>query len=220
MITGEAPSPPTFTYKEAYEYIGGLSNPSKMPGFGYSIPAKYCILGSILRNKPGTTCSSCYALKGRYVFHNVQQALERRFHTLRKPHWVDAFVTVLSYKDTRHFRWHDSGDLQGVWHLDNIIQVCRRVPDVKFWLPTREIKMVTDWLSQGKKVPKNLVIRISDHLIDQPLRGIDSRVKHHTSGVNTDKKKVTCRAFETDGQCGKCRKCWDPRVRHVTYLKH
>jgi len=29
--------------------VGGLSNPSKMPGFGYSLPAEKCGAGSKLR---------------------------------------------------------------------------------------------------------------------------------------------------------------------------
>ena len=34
---------------------------------------------------------------------------------------IDDNVNVLSMT---HFRWHDVGDIQGVWHLRNIIAVC------------------------------------------------------------------------------------------------
>ena len=48
--------------------VGTLSEPSKMPTYAYSIPAKYCITGSKLRMIANSTCSKCYALKGRYIF--------------------------------------------------------------------------------------------------------------------------------------------------------
>jgi hypothetical protein len=50
---------------------GGLSRPSKMPGYAYNLPAIHCKTGSKLAAIPGTTCHGCYALKGRYRFPNV-----------------------------------------------------------------------------------------------------------------------------------------------------
>ena len=45
---------------------GGLSKPSKMPGYAYNLPALHCKPGAQLAQVPGTTCHGCYALKGRY----------------------------------------------------------------------------------------------------------------------------------------------------------
>ena len=64
--------------KEAKEITGGLSAPSKMPGPSFNLPAAACITGSKLVAVKGSTCSGCYALKGRYRFGNVQAALKRR----------------------------------------------------------------------------------------------------------------------------------------------
>ena len=50
--------------KEAKEITGGLSNPSKMPGKAYSIPASRCNVGSRLAKVKGSVCEGCYALKG------------------------------------------------------------------------------------------------------------------------------------------------------------
>jgi len=57
---------------------GTLSKPSKMPGWSYGIPAKECKTGSKLAKIPGTVCHGCYALKGCYVFPNVQEAQYKR----------------------------------------------------------------------------------------------------------------------------------------------
>ena len=35
---------------------GGLSKPSKMPGYAYNLPAIHCKTGSKLAQVPGTTC--------------------------------------------------------------------------------------------------------------------------------------------------------------------
>jgi hypothetical protein len=44
----------------------------------------------------GSICNKCYALKGRYVFPNVQDCLERRFQSLSDPRWIDAMSLVLN----------------------------------------------------------------------------------------------------------------------------
>ena len=49
---------------EALKLVGGLSKPSKMPGWAYGLPAKECKTGSKLVNVKGSTCEGCYALKG------------------------------------------------------------------------------------------------------------------------------------------------------------
>lgn len=112
--------------REAEDIVGGLSQPSKMPGLAYGIPAKYCSIGSFLRDIKGSVCANCYALKGRYVFENVKKAQQRRFSSLTDPQWVDAMVFLMHAKKCEWFRWHDAGDLQGIWHLENICEVARR----------------------------------------------------------------------------------------------
>jgi hypothetical protein len=64
--------------QEALKLVGGLSKPSKMPGWAYGIPAKECKTGKKLQNIEGSTCYGCYALKGCYVFKVVQDAQYRR----------------------------------------------------------------------------------------------------------------------------------------------
>ena len=130
---------PSLKVKEALAICGSLSNPGKMPCHGYALPAQRCRLGSFLQQLPKAICHYCYALRGRYVFRKVQAAMERRFDSLTDPRWVDAITTLIHRSGDRYFRWHDSGDVQSVDHLVKIIQVCKNLPQVKFWLPTREL---------------------------------------------------------------------------------
>ena len=199
--------------KEAIEITGGLSKPNKMPGPSINLPATQCITGAKLVKVKGSTCSGCYALKGRYRFPNVKEAMARRLAKLHDPRWIDAMVTLI--KKHRWFRWHDSGDLQSVQHLKNIFEVCKRTPDTSHWLPTREARFIN--LMDPGVVPKNLKIVLSDHMNNQR---VTPTWWPYTSGVTTDHNQVSCPASKQGNKCLDCRKCWDRRTKRVIYGKH
>ena len=199
--------------KEAKEITGGLSAPSKMPGPSFNLPAAACITGAKLVGVQGSTCSGCYALKGRYRFSNVQAALQRRLAKLHSPRWVEAMVTLIDNDPV--FRWHDSGDIQSAKHLTNIFEVCKRTPDTQHWLPTREARFLR--LMDPAVVPKNLKIVLSDHMNDQAR---PPSWWPYTSGVTTDHAAVTCPSSRQGNKCLDCRKCWDRGTKRVIYGKH
>jgi len=196
--------------KEARVITGGLSAPSKMPGPAYNLPASMCLTGQKLVKVPGSVCAGCYALKGRYRFNNVQTALERRATSIMHPDWIEAMVALISGHE--YFRWHDSGDIQSVEHLKRIFEVCKRTPDTKHWMPTREARFLR--LMDPDIIPSNLIIRMSSHMIDQgPVT-----FWPWTSTVSTQAK--TCPAADQGNKCQSCRACWDRKVANVTYPKH
>jgi hypothetical protein len=149
--------------QEALKIVGGLSKPSKMPGWAYGIPAAECKTGKKLQDVPGSTCEGCYATKGCYVFPVVQAAQYRRLEAIKSPLWVGAMALLINSKKSKWFRWHDSGDIQDVDHLLKIFAVCKLTPDTRHWLPTREA-WTQDFLDQ---VPGNLTLRFSMPMIDQ-----------------------------------------------------
>ena len=193
--------------KEANKITGGLSAPGKMPEGSYNLPATACQTGRILAKVEGTPCEGCYALKGRYRFPNVKDALQRRLASLTHPRWVEAMTTLVKKK--KHFRWHDSGDIQSVKHLIKIFEVCKNTPNTKHWLPTQERK----YLPLGS-YPKNLVIRLSNAKNNTtPGNGWT----HWSTVVDKD---GDCPASKQGNVCGDCRRCWSREVKHVTYPKH
>ena len=123
--------------KKAWDLVGGLSKPGKMPGWAIGIPAAECNTGSKLRLIPDSVCSTCYALKGCYVFKVVQDAQYRRLKALKNKLWVYAMVTLINSKKSDVFRWHDSGDVQNLEPLQKIFEVC-----IHFW-KTKKSKMKT-----------------------------------------------------------------------------
>ena len=198
--------------KELKEITGGLSKPSKMPGFSYNLPATKCITGSKLVKIQGSVCSGCYALKGRYRFSNVKNAMQRRLDSINNPLWPQAMAAqILSHKP-KFFRWHDSGDLQSLEHLKKIFQVCNLTPGIEHWLPTREATIIN--CITPDQVPKNLIIRLSAHKVD----GKAATFWPWTSTVVTSEK--TCPAAEQGNKCLDCRACWNRDIKNVAYGKH
>jgi hypothetical protein len=209
--------------KDAESMTGGLSTPSKMPGYGYNLPPENCKTGAKLRKKKGTVCSKCYACKGRYSFPQCKAAMKRRLRLTKDPAWIQGMVYMINLRraqGNKHFRWHDSGDVQNVTHLKKIFVVCEMTPDVKHWLPTKEHKIVARTLQKTGK-PDNLVIRLSGHYLDEwPYTEMP------VSSVHTNEKEMRkagakiCMAVKKNKPCGNCRACWDPNVQHVSYGEH
>ena len=196
--------------KEAWTLVGGLSKPSKMPGWSIGIPAKECKTGKKLRQIKNSVCEGCYALKGCYVFKVVQEAQYKRLEAISHPDWVLAMATLINSKKPDVFRWHDSGDVQDVQHLEKIFEVCRLTPEKRHWMPTREA-----WIKDHMvNAPANLVVRFSSPMIDQgPVKSWAN-----TSTVST--KSRSCPAPDNNNECGDCRACWDPLVKNIEYGKH
>lgn len=210
---------PIRTIKQANAIVGGLSNPSKMPGYGYSLPAANCITGGKLQKVKGSVCYGCYAMKGRYMFGTVQNALHRRLSAVHNhPQWVEAMTFLINKRAKKHpyFRWHDSGDIQSVLHLSRIVAVCELTPDVKHWLPTREYQMVKQYLAENGAFPGNLTVRLSAHMIGgtaPDIRGLPTSTVDGPEGYQ-------CPAPTQGNECSDCRACWEPAVDNVNYHKH
>tara|TARA_R100000231_G_scaffold41180_1_gene35977 strand:+ start:26 stop:625 length:600 start_codon:yes stop_codon:yes gene_type:complete len=195
---------------EALKLVGGLSKPSKMPGWAYGLPAKECKTGSKLVKVEGSTCHGCYALKGCYVFKVVQEAQYRRLASVKHELWTAAMALLINSKKSKYFRWHDSGDVQDEAHLLKIFAVCKLTPSVKHWMPTREA-----WVKRFLPLkPHNLIVRFSAPMVDQEA---PSSWPHTSTVVTTGR---TCPAPTQDNECKDCRACWDPTVKNVAYGQH
>lgn len=140
----------------------------------------------------------------------------KRLNSIMHLDWVNAMIFLINnkkqIKETGVFRWHDSGDIQSREHLAKIILVAKETPNVKHWLPTKESRLIRE---MAEFIPSNLIIRLSGSMIDG-----NAPKYANTSTVTTNKDNATCRAFENDGKCGDCRKCWDKQIKNISYYKH
>ncbi len=223
----------SLTIARAKSIAGSLGKPSKMPGASYGLPIAACATGSKLRALgPGVNgagyvnpCGSCYAATGMYrtFAKNVIPAQHKRLESITHPEWEDAMVKLISgaTKTVPFFRWHDSGDLQSADHLSRIAAIARRMPTVKFWLPTREARLVRDWLATNA-CPQNLVIRVSAMATPSARSLADGRMFSTVSMGETPDGAQRCPASEPDkpSECGDCRACWDTNVQWIDYHAH
>lgn len=210
----------TLTFDAALAIIHSLSEVSKMPCYSYSTDARHCHRGGKLQKVPGSVCNKCYALRGNFVRPTVRFHLNAREEAMNHPHWVPAMVLVLQVKEqSGFFRWFASGDLRNLGDLLKICAVAKQTPHIRHWLPTHEVGILSAFKRAGFTYPKNLVVRLSADMIDQkPSRALMARLG--VLGGAVSKRKWSCPAYTTFGQCCSCRKCWQKSVPVVTYKYH
>lgn len=207
---------------EANAVCGTLTQTSKMPCKSYSLPTEACQTGYKMAQIKGSICHSCYANKGFYRAYEstIKPSQFARLDSLTNPHWVDGMVSLIG--NDSFFRWHDSGDLQGLEHLELIARVAQLTPNTRHWLPTREYAMVKQYIAKHGALPKNLIVRLSAMYPDQPVKvplSLQGVANVAVSNVHTDKPMGTaCNAPANNGACGDCRVCWSTET--VSYALH
>ena len=209
--------------KQAHQVHGGLTQTTKMPCKSYSLPTTACVTGFKMREIAGSICSDCYADKGNYrkYSNNIEPAQHARLESINDELWVDAMV--VSIGADKYFRWHDSGDIQSIEHLEKIADVARATPHCMHWLPTREYGIVSAFTAQYD-VPDNLIIRLSAIFTDRAV--IVPKTLQNVAGVavsNVHSVKpigTACNAPKQNGECRSCRACWNRKVAAVSYSIH
>jgi len=176
-----------------------------------------------MRAIAGSICADCYAEKGNYrkYQNNIEPAQHARLVSITDELWVDAMV--VSIGTDAYFRWHDSGDIQDIEHLEKIAAVARATPNCMHWLPTREYGIASAFTAQFD-IPKNLIIRLSAMFTDKPVvvpaslknvAGIAVSNVHSKTAIGT-----ACNAPKQNGECRECRACWSRKVAAVSYSIH
>ena len=219
--------------KDAKAITGGIGFTSKT-GFAFGLPAKTaCKVGCKLSTIKGSTCFGCYAMGGNYSYPTVKVAHANRLDGVNKlsnkdfrKKWVEAMKTLIEAKASRiekdelYFRWHDSGDIVSVSHLRAIAAVARATPNVKHWIPTKEVNTVKAFKKKHKQ-PKNLCIRLSGYFVDKDPDFKLNLPKSKVYKLATPKGHV-CQAILQHKGCKEvgCRACWNKRVKLVNYELH
>lgn len=219
------------TVKHAIETAGRVSaGNSKMPGSTYAISATTCKVGGKLAKVKGSVCNRCYALKLEKLRPSVNQGWLANYLKATSliendpDKWVKACVfqieRIKAKTSVPFHRWFDSGDLQSVDMLAAIVSVAKATPCIKHWLPTREAKIVKDYLAKHPDgFPANLVVRVSSTMVnDKPVAGYaNTSTVHNKEGQPVGH---VCPAPEQGGNCQDCRACWSRLVPNVSYKLH
>ena len=199
-----------------------LSSPSKMPGFTMALTARTsCPTGSKLRAIKGSVCENCYACKGFYAMGPAKAVRAINDNAVAQGNgWAKELVQFLLATKQPEFRFHDSGDITSMAHLEAIAGVANSVPTCKFWVPTKEYRIVREYLKANGSFPINMCVRISAPMIGKTISE-SAACGLPTSSVNCES------AFHCPVKNGKegcdtynCRACWNRDTKNVNYHKH
>ena len=209
-----------------------LTQTSKMPGPSWSLPAhKACPRAN------GNICNDCYAEKGCYRFRGPKQAQSVRFtwtvECMRTPAdretWIAYMVDAIRETGCRYFRVHDSGDMFSVAYAECWLEVCKRLPEVLFWIPTRAWQMpagplpVFDpLLNTLRKLASltNVTVRPSALNFGDYAPFVSGLHAGSTAGMTDVFRAYQCPAKSQGNQCGDCRACWDQKTTPIAYQRH
>jgi len=198
-----------------------ISITSKLDGIrSWSLQALDTCPGSIA--SPGElvdACKGCYATTGNYRFANVKAPRAHNKEDWARLEWVDDMVAELN-KD-RFFRWFDSGDAYTLGLAEKMLEVMKRTPWVKHWLPTRMHKFpkFALVLREMSALPNVSVRFSSDSVTGEYTKKLHGSVIIPTA-ADVKKGMTLCRAYENSGKCSGCRACYDKKVKVIAYPAH
>jgi Gene product 88 len=197
-----------------------ISKTSKLGCLSWSLQALDTCPGS--KSTTGglvPACSGCYATTGNYRYPNVIAPREHNRTDWERDDWADDMVAALA-KET-HFRWFDSGDMFSVKLARKMLDVMRRTPWCKHWLPTRMHKFSKfQAIIRDMQSLFNVMVRPSSDDIDGTYT---AGIHGSTIIPNADDAPTgvtVCGAYSREGKCGPCRACWDKTVAVIAYPAH
>lgn len=197
-----------------------LSKANKMPCKSWSLQAiDTCPASKDNNGDLVPACQGCYATTGNYRFPNVKAPREHNREDWKRDAWVSDMIDELDTE--RYFRWFDSGDVYDIRLADKILAVMVATPWVKHWLPTRMHKFAkfVPVLAKMDALP-NVVVRLSsDSITGETIDAPNSSTIIPTISHALPSMSV-CDAYEREGKCAKCRKCWDKTISVVAYPAH
>lgn len=218
------------TKADAKRICGSVSQTTKMPCKSSSLPTEACETGFKMAKIAGSICSMCYADKGNYAKYaaTIKPAQFARLDAVHQAManadyaqaWISGMVALIGADE--YFRHHDSGDLQGLRHLELIAALCNATPGTRHWLPTREYGIVKAYIAKHGALPANLTVRLSAMYPDQPVsvpKSLQGLPGIAVSNVHTDAPiGEACKAPTQSGECRDCRACWSDAT--ISYAIH
>ena len=198
-----------------------ISVTSKLDGIrSWSLQALDTCPGSIA--SPGVlvdACKGCYATTGNYNYPNVKAPRLSNREDWQRINWVDDMVKALD--SDRYFRWFDSGDMYSLGLAEKMLEVMKRTPWVKHWLPTRMHKFPKFALViREMQALDNVMVRpSSDSVQGVYIAGTHGSVIVPTPDDVTEGTTL-CKAYSNNGKCSGCRACYDKTVKVIAYPAH
>ena len=173
-------------------------------------------LPPIVTCNPNAKChKDCYVLKSYRLYPHVREAYQKNLNTFKtNPElYFQSISDWLTIKKPDYFRYHNSGDIPNLNYLNNIINIAKLHPKVKFLLFTKQYKFIKHF----KDLPSNLSIVISAW----PGMRLPKTTLPLAYMQDGTEKRVT-NALECPGNCETCGMCWNLKSlnKNVVFKKH
>jgi hypothetical protein len=164
-------------------------------------------------------CAGCYATTGNYNYPNVKAPRAENKLDWQRIEWADDMVKNLD--SDSYFRWFDSGDMYALPLAEKMLEVMKRTPWVKHWLPTRMYKFpkFRGVLAEMQALPNVSVRFSSDSVQGEYIKGTHGSVIVPTPD-DVQEGMTLCRAYDNGGKCSGCRACYDKAVAVIAYPAH
>ena len=176
---------------------------------------------------PVVTCRSdapcfkgCYACKGNWLFPNVKNSLQQNLEAYKNNHTLFFESVAAQTALVRFCRWHSSGDIVDMQYFEGMCKVARKNKDTHYLCFTKKYEIINEFLSKGKRIPKNLSIVFSawsNWIPENPY----NLPMTYVYGKEFNNELIPKDAIPCGGKCETCQACWTlKKGQHVYFLKH
>ena len=162
----------------------------------------------------------CYACKGNWLFPNVKNSLESNLEAYKSN--PDLFFESIATQTAlvRFCRWHSSGDIVDMQYFEGMCKVARKNKETHYLCFTKKYEIINEFLSKGKRIPKNLSIVFSAWSNWIPENPYDLPMTY-VYGKEFNNELIPKDAIPCGGKCENCQACWTlKKGQHVYFLKH
>ena len=198
------------------QYAKVSNTNSKLGGQIYSIN-----LPPVVTCRADAPCfKGCYACKGNWLFPNVKNSLNQNLEAYKGN--PDLFFESIATQTAlvRFCRWHSSGDIVDMQYFEGMCKVARKNKDTHYLCFTKKYEIINEFLSKGKRIPKNLSIVLSAWSNWIPENPYDLPMTY-VYGKEFNNELIPKDAIPCGGKCENCQACWTlKKGQHVYFLKH
>lgn len=218
----------TMTRQEYIDFLSNKSNEINM-GNNNSKTGAACLNLAF----PTCTCRSdapcrkqCYANKGRQQISTVQAAYYRnlRLYYDDPDNFFEQVYYKVKFSGLPKVRIFDSGDLPDMAFLVRLVEVCKKTPNTKYMMFSKQYEMVNDYIDKNGPLPDNLNILFSawDKLWEAPNpHGLGvAYVDFNEKRLNPDIPKNAFVCPGRESTCSACGVCWNKKLKAVVFHEH
>lgn len=198
------------------QYAKVSNTNSKLGGQIYSIN-----LPPVVTCRADAPCfKGCYACKGTWLYPNVKNSLQHNLEAYKSNPTLFFESVAAQTALVRFCRWHSSGDIVDMQYFEGMCKVARKNKDTHYLCFTKKYEIINEFLSKGKRIPKNLSIVFSAWSNWIPENPYDLPMTY-VYGKEFNNELIPKDAIPCGGKCETCQACWTlKKGQHVYFLKH